>query len=185
MRAASLWLSKVIHLEEEVSELKYLVDATNVNTIYLATDDENDPLLLRASLNGNEQGVAYLLSVGAYVNATNARGKTALMYAKTKGILQLLLDHGAHVNVMDRNGETPLSEAVHKEKWEIVKVLLDYRALNGRINHPSEHFHDLVQRHTMCRVHVQRLLVVRSKSAWLCKDVMVEISKHLWSMRFK
>jgi hypothetical protein len=55
--------------------------------------------------------VAFLLGLGADVNATNSMGLTALLGAANRGsnaIIELLVEHGARLDVQDREGRTAL-----------------------------------------------------------------------------
>ncbi len=73
-----------------------------------------------------------LLNAGADINATNKRGRTALMHMCIKGdveCLEFLLRHGANVNLVDKEGQTALMWAArgrHDNVVECVKLLLQY-----------------------------------------------------------
>ena len=90
--------------------------------VYGGTDENTTPLMVAAGLgqvpaetrvtaSQSFDAVEYLLERGAYVNAVNARGRTALhgaAHIRSDAIVQLLVDHGASVNVGDERGVTPL-----------------------------------------------------------------------------
>ncbi len=90
--------------------------------VYGGTDENTTPLMVAAGLGQVPaetrvtasqafDAVEYLLERGAYVNAVNARGRTALhgaAHIRSDAIVQLLVDHGASVNVGDERGVTPL-----------------------------------------------------------------------------
>ena len=70
--------------------------------------------LVNAARRGHEAVTKLLLENGANVAATDANGKTALMYAATGGseaVTKLLLDHGADVAATDIDGTTALTNA--------------------------------------------------------------------------
>ena len=90
--------------------------------VYVGTDENTTPLMVAAGLGQvpaetrvtatqSFDAVEYLLERGAYVNAVNARGRTALhgaAHIRSDAIVQLLADHGASLNVADEKGITPL-----------------------------------------------------------------------------
>lgn len=70
-----------------------------------------------------------LINAGADVNAKDAWGMTALMYAAQSDYaepdrVKLLLDHGADINARDNKGETALRIARRKGDTAVVKLLL-------------------------------------------------------------
>ena len=74
-----------------------------------------------------EHRLAELLNNGASVDASNRKGKTALMKAADKGrtnAVLLLIKHGAHVNQQDDEGRTPLMYAADEGHTEVVRILL-------------------------------------------------------------
>ncbi len=59
---------------------------------------------------GTRETVRFLLDRGAYVNAVDADGNTALHYVVDKGfdgVVELLVEHGADIDVVNRRGQTP------------------------------------------------------------------------------
>ena len=59
---------------------------------------------------GTRETVRFLLDRGAYVNAVDADGNTALHYVVDKGfdgVVELLVEHGADLDVANRRGQTP------------------------------------------------------------------------------
>jgi len=82
------------------------------------------PKIYIASLNGLIAVVKNLLDSGAYVDATNDHGDTALIAALQKehvDIVEMLLDSSADVNVKNNDGYTALNYA----GTEILEILLD------------------------------------------------------------
>lgn len=84
--------------------------------------------LLHAAVKGGQtKAVAYLISKGARVYATDASGKTPLHVAAAYGkadVLEQLLKAGANVGVVDSHGYTPLHAAVSSGQSGVVKLLL-------------------------------------------------------------
>jgi len=90
--------------------------------VYAGTDENTTPLMMAAGLGQVPsdtrvtatqafEAVEYLLERGAYVNAVNARGRTALhgaAHIRSDAIVQLLAAHEASLNVADEKGITPL-----------------------------------------------------------------------------
>ncbi|KAE8389380.1 ankyrin repeat-containing domain protein [Aspergillus alliaceus] len=70
--------------------------------------------LEEAIMQSNAVLAAQLISRGANVNETDARGKTLLMLAASVGnesVIKLLLQKGAKINAADHNGRTALHRA--------------------------------------------------------------------------
>lgn len=80
--------------------------------------------------------VQALLEAGAEIDARNARGGTALMYAVMGGdphIVQTLLDRGAKINAAGTNGWTAVMIASAKGRDAIIEILLRHGAdINAR-----------------------------------------------------
>jgi hypothetical protein len=71
---------------------------------------------------------------GSSVNATDAWGRTALMYAAHNGnatIARLLLAHGADVHIVDQFGETALIKACKAERIAMITVLVQHGSGGG------------------------------------------------------
>jgi len=90
------------------------------------------PLMIAAA-EGHAETVSALLQAGANVNATNALGRTALMFASSYGflaIVQDLLDQRADANIVpkDTTGWTALISAARNGHLEVIRVLLDHGA---------------------------------------------------------
>jgi len=99
------------------------------------TNDRGGTALMYAATGGDPNSVELLLSHGASVNVKAANGWTAVTLASAKGyetIVKRLLNAGSDVNVADIYGLTPLMRAVSGQKLEVVRILLDQKAL--RIN---------------------------------------------------
>ena len=77
--------------------------------------------------------VRKLIDAGADVNATDAKGYTALAYAANSGLIELsrnLIQAGADVN---KGG--PLVQAIDRGHWEVVEIFLENGAdINGKAN---------------------------------------------------
>ena len=88
----------------------------------LTTDEHTTPLMVAAGLGqvpaetrviarASLEAVQLALEHGAYVNAVNDIGRTALhgaAHIRSDAIVQLLVDRGARINVADQRGVTPL-----------------------------------------------------------------------------
>lgn len=90
------------------------------------------PLMIAAA-EGHPETVSALIRAGANVNATNTLGRTALMFASSKGfpgIVKDLLAHRADPNIIptDANGWTALIVAARTGRIDVIKVLLDHGA---------------------------------------------------------
>ena len=93
--------------------------------------------LMQAAAVGSPGAMTLLLDNGAKVNATNATGATALMWAATEiDKVRLLLARGADVNIASQRGRTALQSAARSDKSAaIVRLLLaagaDPKAVDG------------------------------------------------------
>lgn len=90
------------------------------------------PLMIAAS-EGHGETVTALVEAGGDVNATNALGRTALMFASSYGFLAIvndLLAHRADPNIVpkDSTGWTALIAAAHNGHREVVTTLLGHGA---------------------------------------------------------
>jgi ankyrin repeat protein len=84
------------------------------------------PLMYAAAV-GSVETMSRLIVAGANVNATNATGATALMWAATEmDKVRLLLSRGADVNIASKRGRTALQAAARSDaSAPIVRLLLD------------------------------------------------------------
>jgi ankyrin repeat protein len=94
-----------------------------------ARDSDGSTALHCAAWKGHQAVAAYLLSVGADVNAHNSNehyGTTPLhaaAHANQAIIAQMLIDHGADVNARDISGKTPLYHTTFHKAKAASKVL--------------------------------------------------------------
>jgi ankyrin repeat protein/Tfp pilus assembly protein PilF len=91
----------------------------------------NDELIFAAST-GNFQSVLKSINSGAFLDATDRVGNTALLYASFNNyteIVKILLSKGADANIKNRQGTTSLVLFADNGNYEIVKLLLEADAL--------------------------------------------------------
>ncbi len=81
--------------------------------------------LMRAVRKGKYDTIDFLLQNESDVNATDAKGNSALFFAKHVDIVQFLLKYGANVNATNAKGNTALFSEKH---IDIVQLLLKYGA---------------------------------------------------------
>jgi len=96
-----------------------------------------DTTLFRAAETGDRPGIEAALSRGADVNRKNAGGMTALILAARAGsvpAVRALLHHGANPGLGGgANAWPPLMHAIHKNRLEAARALLDGGAqVDGR-----------------------------------------------------
>src|ERR1700757_966508 len=93
----------------------------------LAAETPED--LWAAARRGDVKIVESLLAKGIDVNAKTKYGATALSYAADKGhveVVKVLLKHKAAVNAKDTfYNATPLTWALYRQHWGVVKLLID------------------------------------------------------------
>jgi ankyrin repeat protein len=70
-------------------------------------DSNGDSLLHVATQRGDKRTIELLLQAGVDVNRPGDMGNTALHYARTGDIAQVLLSHGASTEVLNEFGKTP------------------------------------------------------------------------------
>lgn len=70
-------------------------------------DSNGDSLLHMAAQCGDRRAIELLLKAGLDVNLVGDMGNTALHYAKTEEVFNLLLAHGASREVVNEFGRTP------------------------------------------------------------------------------
>lgn len=106
----------------------------------------NSPGLIHAAQSWNAEMMRLLLSRGAAINSTNARGWTPLHGIASKYGVQvdpaseyskpvtLLLDAGAIIDAKAKDGTTPLLQAVDSENYTVAFMLLERGADPNAIN---------------------------------------------------
>ncbi|KAF5736279.1 Dual specificity protein kinase splA [Tripterygium wilfordii] len=108
--------------------------------------EEVDGLRLMYLANeGDLEGIRELLDSGIDVNFRDMDDRTALHVASCQGltdIVALLLDRGALVDPKDRWGSTPLSDAIHYKKHDVIKLLEKHGAkllmASMHVKHPLQ-----------------------------------------------
>lgn len=69
--------------------------------------------------------VSILLELGIDVNSKDREERTALFHVTNAQDAQILLQYGVEVNARDNRGQTALFAAVEKQRWDVVKCLLN------------------------------------------------------------
>lgn len=125
------------------SELYKAAEAGNANLVTQLLEigfDPNAPLgdpgwtpLMIASANGHQAAVFSLLSYGSDVNATNNKGRTALMFASRYGydlIVKALLEKDAKLNLIPKDDPKwpALTAASFNGHSKVVSILLKHGA---------------------------------------------------------
>ena len=80
--------------------------------------------LMAAAFDGDEEAVKNLIIRKANINVGDQSGRTALMYARGIGVVEILLDAGAFVNDKDIKGTTALQWATAVSDADVVQALI-------------------------------------------------------------
>lgn len=93
--------------------------------------------LMLGTTNPSVQMIQYLIQTGSSVNATDSKGRTALMYAAKlnpqASVAQALIQAKANIEAADSQGETALIYAAYASNLNVVLVLIHAKAnLNAR-----------------------------------------------------
>ncbi|XP_048238902.1 E3 ubiquitin-protein ligase MIB2-like [Haliotis rufescens] len=116
-----------VHLaahEGKLDMLKVLIDkGADINS---PDNDEDTPLHI-ATVKQHSNIAEYLIRAGADLNRFNQRHRQPVhnaAYMGMTGVLRLLVAKGCDVNSPDRDGDTPIFDAIGKDQYEAVDVLL-------------------------------------------------------------
>lgn len=103
--------------------------------------------LHKAAKDGDVRLLKECLRPGSNVDVydVDEHDRTALHYARTARIVELLIDARASVNQEDVNGQTPLHRAVEERRLEAVKELLSRNARTTKADNDSKIPIDLAQ----------------------------------------
>ena len=113
-------LHDIIH----VNVSNYCKDS--IQSIY-SQDQLGDTVLIRASADGHEDMVKYLVSHGVALDIRNNKGETALIHAVWRGdenIVKYLVSNGASLDILNNEGETELIRAARNGEYDVVKCLI-------------------------------------------------------------
>ncbi len=100
---------------------------------FIFAQTQNDLDMIQAAYDGDEDRVEYFLTNGANVNAEDAEGYTAIIYASAygyHGIMKKLIAKGAKVNEF-KNDSNPIFAAVNGNDSKSLDILLKAK---GNIN---------------------------------------------------
>ena len=135
-----------IHAQNKKGQTALIIAEWNSNYEVVALFTERELLkqtelknqLITASQNGDIETLTKLFEKGAYVNATDKNGRTALhwaSYSKNLDSVNALLDKGAYIDAKDQDGKTALHWAAYVGYLDIVTTLVDNGAdINARDN---------------------------------------------------
>lgn len=105
-------------------------------------DDQQRTALMIAALNGNDQEIRSLVASGAHLEARDADGNTALIYAAKRGqsqtVKMLLEELGANLNVANDFGDTPLICAAYFGHSSCVDILAKHGSKIEAPNHEGD-----------------------------------------------
>ena len=90
-----------------------------------------DAILIQAAESGDTPAVRSLLAAGANINATDERGRTAVMaatHAEQVETVRALIAAGADINIRDNRLDNPFLYASAEGLFEIVQLTIDAKA---------------------------------------------------------
>ncbi len=134
---------------------------THTQPPLLPADPVSEDQLRQAAYEGDQSMVRELLGQGVNVNAVDAEGRTALVFAAFNGhleILQDLLKAGAVVDVRESMGRTPLMYASTGPFPESVLLLLENGADPNAVD-SDEHFTAIMHAAAEGHLEVVKILI--------------------------
>ena len=99
-----------------------------VGLLFLIGSDLSAGELTDAIVAENPEKAMNLINAGADINQRDESGASAVYLAALRGqkaVLLKLISSGADINALADNGENALHPAVDKERYEIVRILLE------------------------------------------------------------
>ena len=109
----------------DLESVRLTVDADT--TLANARRSDGVPLLYFAATNGHKDIVAYLLDMGASIDATTDYGSALHVAANDEyeEVVRLLLDRGADPNLKNNWKKTPLHNTTQNKSQTVAKLLID------------------------------------------------------------
>ncbi|XP_075228219.1 uncharacterized protein LOC142328401 [Lycorma delicatula] len=150
-----------LHRVKNKNLIKLLIDyGADVNS----RDDCNmTPLIKAVFLEKMHDIISEFLKYGADVNSTDTVGNTALHFAYSKEIVNILISYGAVVNVKDKNGIVPLMKAVMEEK--------DIDVINSILSNGANPYSQLQIRGSLALIHYSKSVSHVNMYMWYNADI--------------
>ena len=142
------------------AEIEHAVRGGDIDTVRRWLEDDNDanesvngfPLLLSSldlsdpSREDRSPMLRLLLAHGADVHRVGVYGMVALHFANSPQEADVLLKAGLAVDTQDRDGDTPLMFAIHSDKYDVVRYLLESGADISLTSNQGRTAYDLSRR---------------------------------------
>lgn len=113
--------------KKELSEVNEMLDKGSPNLVNTRDISSGDTPMHIVVARRDLPWLAYLITKGAKVNVSNARGVTPLVAATNLNWIEgveMLIENGARVDESNNSGETPLITAVHNRNLPLIRLLL-------------------------------------------------------------
>ncbi len=113
--------------KKELAEVNEMLDKGSPNLVNTRDISSGDTPMHIVVARRDLPWLAYLITKGAKVNVSNARGVTPLVAATNLNWIEgveMLIENGARVDESNNSGETPLITAVHNRNLPLIRLLL-------------------------------------------------------------